>query len=352
MSQTGDDEAGDAGRAPSTRRPDGSATLADVARLAGVSPITVSRVINTPDIVSAKKRVAVRDAIDQLGYVTNMLAGSLHSRRSRLVAAVVPTIATSMFAETVEALSDRLRLAGYQVLLGLTGFTADLDREEELVTAVLSRKPDAVFLTGIAHTRRTRQQLLRAKIPVVESWDLTPNPLDIVVGFSHEAAGRAAATHLLSRGRQRFAMVSAGDERARKRRIGFVETLREAGHDAVEVIEVASPGTLASGREALRTWLARGRRFDAIFCSSDPIAEGVMTEAKAQGLAIPGDLAIIGFGDFVFAANLDPSLSTIHLDRRKLGRLAAEAILAEIEGNTLAERVVDIGFELIVRNSS
>lgn len=333
-------------------RSDGGVTLADVARLAGVSPITVSRTLNTPDIVSEKTRNAVKTAVEQLGYVTNVLAGSLHTRRSRLVAAIVPTIATSMFAETIEALSDRLRRGGYEVLLGLTGFDVDQAREEELVGAVLSRKPDAVFLTGINHTKRTRQLLLRAGIPVVESWDLTPTPLDIAVGFSHEAVGRAAAGHLVERGCRRMAVVAAGDDRARKRRNGFVERLRESGLEVVATRDVDSPGTMAAGREALGTWLGQGREIDGIFCSSDPIAQGVHTEARARGLDLPGDLALIGFGDFAFAALMEPALSTIHLDSRNLGVSAAEAILSEIDGERLDQRVIDIGFDLLHRSSS
>lgn len=345
-------ESGSGARRGRPRAPKAAATLADVARLAGVSPITASRAINTPNQVSAAKLEAVRAAVEHLGYVPNVAAGSLHTRRSRLVAAIVPTIATSMFAETVEAFSDRLRAAGYEVLLGLSGFDAAIDREEELVATVLGRKPDAVLLTGIEHSQRARSLLMRTGIPVIETWDLTPTPIDMAIGFSHEEVGRAVARHLLAGDRRRFAVIAAQDLRAAKRRDGFVREIEASGRAMVRAVDVPAPGTVRAGRQAMRGFIEAGVVPDAIFCSSDPIADGVLTEAVHAGFAVPRDLALVGFGDFGFAAEREPSLSTVRIDRRRLGAMAAERILAELAGGEAADRVSDIGFELVGRASS
>lgn len=347
----------DGGRRPDddVRRGDGqgmAATLKDVARLAGVSPITVSRTFNHPDLVTPQTRAAVETAVERLGYVPNRVAGSLNSNRSRLVAAIVPTIATPMFAEIVEALSDRLRPAGYEVLLAIAGFDGTGAREEELVATILGRRPDAVFLTGVTHTRRTRQRLLGAGIPVVEGWDLSPTPLDMSIGFSHEAVGRAAARHLLERGRRRLGVIAAADGRARKRAAGFRMELADRGVETVESREVDAPGTPFGGRSVLADWLSRDRGIDGVFCSSDAIAHGVHTEAHARRLAIPSRLAIVGFGDFAFARSLEPPLTTVSIDRHRLGTIAAEAILAEIDGSRAVERTIDIGYALIARGTS
>ena len=202
-------------------------TLIDVARVAGVSPITVSRALNRPEIVSEAAREKVLAAVQATGYVPNLLAGGLASNRSRLVALFVPTIVHSIFAETVQALMARLSQAGYQTLLGLTGYSAE--QEEQLLAAVLGRKPDGIVLTGTLHTAASRQRLAQAGIPVVESWDLGEDPLDMQVGFSHEAVGRAQAEHLHARGYRRFAVVSVDDPRALRRCRSLVARLAELG---------------------------------------------------------------------------------------------------------------------------
>lgn len=325
------------------KRSDGI-TIAEVARLAGVSMMTVSRALNHPEKVSQKTLDLVHKAIDTVGYVPNLLAGSLRSSKSRLVAAIVPSIGTSMFAEAVEALSDRLSESGYEVLLGLSGFNQA--REDKILSAILSRKPDAIFLTGIRHSNQAKRQLLSAGIPVVESWDLTPSPIDIAVGFSHFGAGQFAARHLLSKGHRKVAVLAANDERALQRHDGFMAELGNHGISAPAII-TDTPGSLEFGRTAF-TQLVQGHGIPkALFCTSDPLAQGAITEAQVTGLSIPNDLAVMGFGGFSFAAHMHPSLTTISFDRRKIGLIAADAILEELGGRPRSDRVIDIGFELV-----
>jgi LacI family transcriptional regulator, gluconate utilization system Gnt-I transcriptional repressor len=337
-------------RSTPSSRSSGSVTLSDVAKLAGVSPITVSRVLNRPELVTADTMEVVREAIARTGYVPNMLAGGLASKRSRLVAALFPTIASSMFAETMEALTDRLREAGYQVLLGLSGYPAD--REDDLLEAILSRRPDGILLTGIIHSPATRRKLLAAKIPVVEIWDYTPTPIDMLVGFSHDRVGEAVADYLFNKGYRRFAMIGADDDRAFQRQKGFLSSLARHGIGDVPTITVSAPGSLRTGREGMARLLNEGQRPDAVFCNSDALAQGVLAELQSRGLSIPGDVAVMGFGDLDFAAYTFPALSSVRIDRRGIGRLAAEAMLARMEGRTDMEKVLDTGFEVIERAST
>jgi LacI family transcriptional regulator, gluconate utilization system Gnt-I transcriptional repressor len=338
------------GNAHPSSRSSGSVTLSDVAKLAGVSPITVSRVLNRPELVTADTIEVVREAIARTGYVPNMLAGGLASKRSRLVAAIFPTIASSMFAETMESLTDRLGEAGYQVLLGLSGYPAA--REDDLLEAILSRRPDGILLTGIIHSSTTRQRLLAAKIPVVEIWDFTPTPIDMLVGFSHERVGGAVADYLFGKGYRRFAMIGADDDRAAQRQKGFFSALARHGIGDVPVITVPAPGSLRTGREAMAQLLDGGRHPEVISCSSDALAQGVLAEVQSRGMSIPGDVAVMGFGDLDFAAYTFPALSTVRIDRRAIGRLAAEAMLARMDGRFDAEKVLDVGFEVIERAST
>jgi LacI family gluconate utilization system Gnt-I transcriptional repressor len=334
---------------PASARSTGSVTLAHVAMLAGVSPITVSRVVNRPELVTAETLESVRKVIDRTGYVPNMLAGGLASRRSRLVAAIVPSITNAIFVDSVQAFNDRLWEAGYQVLLGLSGYPAT--REDALLAAVLSRRPDAVLLTGINHSPEVRQRLLAARIPVVETWDMTPTPIDMLVGFSHEKVGEAVARHLLAKGHRRVGLITADDERAQARRRGFLNEIARAGIDA-ESVTIAAPSTLTQGRQGLAQLLDRGRGITAVFCSSDLLAHGALEETRARGLAVPGALAIIGFGGLEFTEHTFPALSSVAVDRAGIGRRAAEEILARIEGNAKPGKVIDVGFTIIDRGTT
>jgi LacI family transcriptional regulator, gluconate utilization system Gnt-I transcriptional repressor len=336
-------------RARNSNRSTGNVTLGDVAKLAGVSPITVSRVLNRPELVTPDTTEHVRQVIARTGYVPNLLAGGLASRRSRLVAAIVPSITNSMFVETVQSLTDRLWEAGYQTMLGLSGYPAS--REEALLAAILSRRPDAVFLTGISHSAESRRRLLAARIPIIEVWDLTPTPLDMCIGFSHEKVGQAVAEYLLGKGHRRFGLVWADDERATMRRQGFISVLARHGITDAQTMMVPAPSTLRLGREGLARLLSSGYRPDAVFCSSDALAHGVLAEAQSRGLSVPGQLSVVGFGDLDFAAHTYPALSTVRIDRPAIGRQAAEALLARIDGRAVEKKVVDIGFQLIERAS-
>jgi LacI family gluconate utilization system Gnt-I transcriptional repressor len=333
-----------------TRRGSGAVTLHDVARLAGVAPITASRALNTPERVSEGVRQRVHDAIARTGYVPNSLAGGLASSRSRLVAAVVPTIAGPVFLQTVQSLTEALAEHGYQLMLGQSGYAES--REDALLEAIIGRRPDGIVLTGILHSAEGRRRLLAAGIPVVETWDLTHTPLDMLVGFSHAEVGRAVVDFLRAKGHRRLAVVAGDDERSRRRHQSFCEAARAAGLPEVPLIYVPAPTTLGSGRRALAELLAGAAGIDAVFCSSDLLALGVMTEAQARGIAVPQQLAVVGFGDLEFAADLHPALSTVRIDSAAIGKQAARFIVERAEGRAVAERVVDIGFSIVERASA
>ena len=312
--------------------------------------MTVSRALNTPERVSPEVLARVTAAVRRSGYVPNRVAGGLASARSRLVAAVVPTLSGPVFLDTVQALTAALADAGYQLMLGQSGY-AD-SREDALLEAIIGRRPDGVVLTGILHSAEGRRRLLAANIPVVETWDLTPTPIDMLVGFSHERIGQAVATFLHGRGRRRLAVVAGDDDRARRRLAAFREAARELGLADVEPVTVPAPTTLRSGRDALGQLLARPGGVDAVFCSSDLLALGVLTEARARGLDVPSRLAVVGFGDNEFAADLEPALTTVRIDGAAIGRQAARFVIDRAEGRTVAERIVDLGFSIVERASA
>lgn len=334
------------------RRGSGAITLADVARIAGVSPITASRALNTPETVAPETRVRVQDAVARTGYVPNRIAGGLASARSGLVAAVVPAIVGRGFLKTIEALTTSLEGAGYQLILGQSGYAQS--REDSLLEAIISRRPDAIVLTGVIHSPDARKRLSASKIPVVETWDLTSTPIDMLVGFSHEHAGEAVAEYLVSTGRRKLGVISADDSRAARRVRAFSERARHLlGREHVQGSHIVpAPGTLGAGREALSHLISDDSSIDAVFCSSDLLALGALIEANARGVRVPEKLAIVGFGDLDFAADTEPSLTTVRIDSSAMGEQAARFIISRVRGEVVEPRIVDVGFELVPRGSS
>ncbi|HSI57919.1 MAG TPA: LacI family DNA-binding transcriptional regulator, partial [Ideonella sp.] len=318
--------------------------------LAGVAPITASRALNTPGQVSPEVLQKVTEAVARTGYVRNGIAGGLASARSRLVAAVIPTLTGPVFLQTVQSLTEALAERGYQLMLGQSGYVDS--REDALLEAIIGRRPDGIVLTGIMHSPEGRKRLLAAGIPVVETWDLTPTPLDMLVGFSHAEVGRAVAEFLHARGRRHLAVVAGDDERAKRRLQAFEAAARQAGLGPVAVVRVPAPTTLRSGRGALAELMRSAPQTDAVFCSSDLLALGVMTEAQARGIAVPAQLAVVGFGDLEFAADLHPALTTVHIDATAIGRQAAQFIVERAEGRAVEARVIDVGFTIVERESA
>ncbi|MDR6495360.1 LacI family gluconate utilization system Gnt-I transcriptional repressor [Paraburkholderia terricola] len=322
--------------------------ITDVAALAGVAPITVSRVFNSPETVAPETLERVRQVVQKLGYVPNRLAGGLSSSRSRLIAAIVPTIAHSLFSETVQVFSETMSRAGYQVLLALSGYSDS--NEETLLDAVLSRRPEGVLLTGVAHTESLRERLRNVGMPIVETWDMTATPIDMLVGFSHHQIGAAVAEHFLRRKVRAPGLVSANDDRALARRDGFRERLAQAGIREIAEVLVAPPSSVAVGKAALSTLIEQAPDLDAVFCGSDLLAIGVLGAAKRMGLAVPSQLAICGFGDLEFATETTPQLTTVRVDGTRIGLSAARCLLDRLAGIDKA-RVTDVGFHLVERET-
>lgn len=323
-----------------------SVTLHDVAAAAGVSLMTASRALREPERVSPAAREKVMQAVAATGYIPNLLAGGLKSRRSMTVAALVPIISVPQFLPTIQALTETLDAAGYQLILGQTGY--DHAREEALLNTMVGRRVDGIVVAGLLQQGGTAQRLAKLGIPVIETWDMTERPLDTVVGFSHLKVGAAVAGYFLARGWQRVGLATGADQRAMRRREGFTSVLGREVPAAV----VEAPTGVPHGRQALSELLRQEPRLQAVFCSSDGMAEGVLTEAHARGLRVPQDLAVCGFGGAPFAAHLYPSLTTVQIEGAEIGRLAAELLIARGRGEPAGARVMDLGFRIVERAST
>ncbi len=349
MSVTDNSQSG----APTARRNTGRVQMVDVARIAGVSTSTVSRTLRHPTSVSAVLRAQVGAAIEQLGYVPNMMAGGLAASRTRTICVIVPSLSNSFFSATIEAMAARFEYDGYQIMLGNSDYS--LEREEALINSFLSWSPAAIVLTGQSHTRDALKRLLGADVPIVEMWEMGDNPLDTLVGFSHRAVGRAAAQHLLSRGKTRIACIGAAldrDRRASQRCDGFAEAAREATSQPATIAKPLGRANVAQGVNALNDLLATHPEVDGVFFSNDALMLGGLFHCQRKGIRIPQDLALIGFGDLDFAAHSLPSLSTIRPPKAEIGEATADHLLRRFSNEDVPPETIDLGFELIARESS
>ena len=302
---------------PQARRERTGATrsrMADVARLAGVSTATVSRAIRQPEIVSPAVRGRIQDAIERLSYRRNLMAGALSSASSMTIGVIIPSIINSFFAATVEALEEELAGSGYQLMLGNSNYSADI--EQQLITSFLAWSPAAMVVTGRRHNREAVRILLDSGIPVIEMWELSDHPIDTIVGFSHRAVAQLAVNHFFERGARRLGFIGAfmeRDYRTADRHAGFVEAALQAGYAPPAEVRLPDRASAVGGARALAEMMDRHPDVDAIFCSNDIIASAPVRGA-APNLRVPDQLKLCGFGDLELRNN--PSLTTVRAPAR------------------------------------
>ena len=323
-------------------------TLHDVARLAGVGTMTVSRALNNPELLNTETLRTVREAIEITGYVPNLMARGFATNRNRLIGAFFPSSKNLIYAELIESLNIAFNAEGYRLLLGVTGFSAS---EEDVFFEIFALRPEAFILTGVSHSPKIRQHLLKMRVPVVEIWDYSTSPIDMLVGFSREKLGAAVGEFFLGKGFRHVGLIGGGDSRTISRFQFAEETLKRGGAKVVTKI-MKAPASFRFGREALFALKEELPGLDAVFCSSDSLAHGVLTGAQVMGIDVPRDLAILGFGDFDFSAYTAPALSTIRIDYQRLAATTSDFILKRLSDVDVPQKIVDLGFQIIEREST
>lgn len=331
----------------------GRTRLLDVARAANVSTMTVVRVLREPHKVAVATRERVEKVLADTGYTPDLVARGLVSNKSGLVGAVVPLLTNSLIAEIVQGLSEMLARDGIHLLLGQSGFS--LAEEEVLVRAFLSRRIDAIFLSGVSHTSTTIRMLKQAAIPVVEGGNLTKHPIDMVVGYSNVKAAREVTEYLLAAGYRKVGYIGAfptDNDRARDRRHGYDEAISAAGGEPDPTLCVETTLDIDAGAVAMAALLARHPDVRAVFCSADALAVGALFECQRRKIAVPERVALAGFDDLAIAARVVPSLTTLRVPRYFIGQQAGKLILDRLAGKAIRRRIVDTGFEFVRRDSA
>jgi LacI family gluconate utilization system Gnt-I transcriptional repressor len=316
-------------RARTPRRKLGTHTIHDVAALAGVSSITVSRYFNAPEKVSPRVREQLRQIILETGYVPNQMAGRLASAESRVVGAVMQNTGSLTFASLVKGMADGFEASGLQLLLANTEYSEVL--EERAIRAFVGWHPSALILTRDDHTPESDALLQACRCPIVETWGVVPGRPFHQVGFPHADIGIELARHFLAQGarRIRFALRGAPEDfRAQQRALGYAEAMKAAG--LVPDIEVSTlTDEFDAGAQILERLVhqSAAERPQAVIFASDNMAVGAILKAPEHGIRFPQDFAIAGFGDAPIAARLHPSLTTVRPEPYAIGLKAAQVVL-------------------------
>lgn len=339
---------------PRSRRiTNGSVKMEDVARLAGTSTQTVSRVISRPELVAEPTRVLVEQAIRDLNYIPNSAARLLASSVSHIVAVIIPSLSATVYAQEVHHVVRVLEERSFSVVIGHSDYSEQ--REERLVQSFLERRPDGFILTGTQHSDLTRHLLAQSGVPVVETFDGDNPAMDISIGFSNFEAGRTVADLFRSRGLKRIAYVggrSDQDFRSNARFEGLTSRLAEDGLTPVARIELTLPMPAGDGVRGLDQVLSIDPLTQAIFFSADTLAISALLECNRRGIRIPEQLAICGFGNYDFADAVVPSLTTVAVPFDEIGALAANAVLRRLDGVETGPKSTVVPLKLIRRGSA
>lgn len=337
---------------PPKSRASGRVTLADVARAAGVSPITVSRALRSERSVAADLVARVKEAADRLGYVPDPAARALASSRSSQVVVLIPLLSNTLFVDLLEAVHGTLHPAGYLTLIGVTHY--DSQEEEQLLRSYMAHRPAGLLVTGFDRTESSRQLIAASRVPCVHLMEITSAPGVGCIGFSQADAGHALTQHLLDRGKRRIAFVGAQlDPRVMQRAEGYRRCLKAAGlYDPK--LEWLNPERSSIELGAFlfeQVWRSK-KKVDGIFFCNDDLAQGALLAALRLGVDVPGQIAVAGFNDLHGSDQMVPPLTTVRTPRRQIGEGAARMLLSLMRGEGPESRCIDVGYEVVVRGST
>ncbi|MEM1363181.1 MAG: LacI family DNA-binding transcriptional regulator [Pseudomonadota bacterium] len=336
---------------PNAKRMD-RVTIKDVARLAGVSDISVSRVMRNAPNISDGLREKVTLAADTLGYTPNRLAGALKARSSNLVAVIVPSMSNAVFPEVLDGIDSVLVQNGYQAALGITHY--DKDRELQVVRDMLAWSPMGVILAGTDQDDRVRTLLERQAIPVVQMMDIDGAPIQVAVGMSHRKAAHIVAERLVAEGYRKFGYIGAWGERpdrSKLRRLSFEEKLTELGHPLTARLICNENSSVHIGARATKDILKRHPDLDCIFFANDDLAVGGYFHCTKSGVSVPRQLGIVGFNGIELGQALPDRLTSVRTPRFSMGKESASILLRCAQGEPV-DQIYDLGFELLMEGTA
>lgn len=337
---------------PVRQRATGRVTLADVALAAGVSPITVSRALRGERAVDPVLVERVRAATAKLGYVPDPAARALASQRSTHVAVLIPMLTNELFVGLIEAVQSSMRRAGFQTLIGVTHY--DPGEEEQLLREQLMHRPAGLLVTGFDHTEATRQLMAGSGVPCVHLMETSTDEGVYSVGFSQQDAAADLTHHLIGRGKRRIAFAAAQlDPRTLQRQEGWRQVMRSEGlfDPTLEWMNPA-PSSMALGGLLFEQIMGQTPAIDAIFFCNDDLAQGALLAANRMKVKVPQRVAVVGFNDLTGSDLMLPPLTTVHTPLTRIGEEAAALLLKLMRREAVTQHSVDVGYRVVVRQSS
>lgn len=324
--------------------------LSDVAKKVGVSPITISRALRNPEIVSEDLRQLILRTVDEMGYVPNLAARALASRHSGIVGVLTPALHQHAFTDIMTGIEDRF--AGTDLRVQYANTLYDPEQEVNQLKSFLAQKPAGIILAGAEYYEALMPLIKAAACPVAHIADLSQDAEDLVVGVDHYQAGAAATRMLLSKNYRRIAFLGGRrDIRLRRRFEAYADVMREAGlFDEALVASEEGPTSLGLGRRLFSHVI--DAKPDAVFCQNDDLATGVLLECFTRGLSVPEDIGICGFNDLDFAAHCVPPLTSVSIPRYEIGYRAADILLRAVRDEEPEKPRIDFGFRIVERGST
>jgi LacI family transcriptional regulator, repressor for deo operon, udp, cdd, tsx, nupC, and nupG len=330
-----------------------TATIYDVARSAGVSPATVSRVLSNPNIVTEHTRAAVRRSVEQLGFSPNTAAKSLRTLRTRKVLVTVPDIANPFFSLIIRGIEEAAQHEGYAIVLGDTHL--DADREDRYAQMLLQREVDGLIFLGHRMPARLVPWIKRrgASVPIVNGCEYSPGLGVPSVHIDNTKAAAEAMNYLYGLGHRRVGVISGPLSSPLSRdRLQGVEQRARAQRAHRQLLLTTGDFTIESGIASAAELLAQQVPPTAIFCFNDEMAIGVLDYAQRHGISVPGELSIVGFDDVRFGRYVRPALTTIGQPMLDIGRETVRLLLGLIAGTITKPISVTLPYKLEIRGST
>ena len=334
------------------RAPRASVGLRDVARAAGVSTATVSRAINTPEIVSSEVRQRIAAVVEQLGWVPDGAARALTTRRSGAIGAVFPTLSQGDFARATATIQAELQSHGYTLLLACSNY--DLDQEYQQVRKFIERGVDGIILVGENRHPLLSEMLKRQRVPFVNTFVYSPETHGTCVGPDNRKALYRLTSYLADLGHRRFAIVAQSthnNDRAAARLAGIRDALAERGLAVRPQHLAIGEWTIAEGRTLFRKVMSASPAPTAVLCGNAYLAVGAVLESMAMNLGVPEEVSIVGYDDIEVMSELPIPVTTLKVNGEEVGRHAARCVISQIERKP-AEIIYEWGAEILLRASS
>lgn len=289
--------------------------------------------------------------VESLGYTPNFGARAMAAKRTFTIGAIIPTMENAIFARGLQAFQEELHTRGYTLLVSSTAYKADAEAEQ--IKTLVSRGADGLLLIGFARDPVIYDFLRRRGVPTMIAWAVSRDSDQSSIGFDNRASMHLLTDHVIAAGHQNIAMVSGisqGNDRAAERIAGVRDALSVHGRDPDALPLIETGYDIENGADAFEQLMQADARPTVVMCGNDVLAVGAMRRARDLGLRVPDDVSITGFDDIELARIVTPTLTTIHVPHREMGRRAAFELVKMLEGGGTGP-VIELESTLCLRDS-